>query len=105
MENKELTCQDCGLSFTFAVEDQQYYQDKGFVNEPKRCKPCRAKRRKGGPGGSRSGGRVRKMFPATCAVCGQPTEVPFKPTAGRPIRCRPCMASDTPAGPTMSQEA
>ncbi|MBI1745980.1 MAG: zinc-ribbon domain containing protein [Acidobacteria bacterium] len=96
LQNKDLTCADCGSTFAFTVEDQQFYQDKGFTNEPKRCKDCRAKRRRGGGGGSRSG-RPKRMFPATCAVCGQPTEVPFKPTAGRPIKCRPCMNSSSSA--------
>ena len=26
----------------------------------------------------------------TCAGCGTPTEVPFKPTEGRPVFCRDC---------------
>lgn len=41
-------------------------------------------------GGSRFGGRdsgPRKMFPATCAVCGDPCEVPFRPSGSRPVYC------------------
>ena len=31
------------------------------------------------------------MHPTTCTLCGTKTEVPFKPTPGKPIRCRDCM--------------
>jgi len=32
----------------------------------------------------------REMHKATCADCGKETEVPFKPTAGRPVFCKEC---------------
>ena len=49
----------------------------------------------GGAGGGRSfgggaGAGPRQMFPATCASCGQQTEVPFKPSGSRPVYCRAC---------------
>ena len=30
------------------------------------------------------------MFKATCAQCGSPCEVPFRPVEGRPVYCRDC---------------
>ena len=49
--------------------------------------------------GSRSGGGgygaprgPREMFPATCSSCGQETEVPFRPTSGKPVYCSACFA-------------
>ncbi len=36
------------------------------------------------------GGYERKMYDATCAKCGQPCQVPFQPTEGRPVYCRNC---------------
>lgn len=30
----------------------------------------------------------REMFDAVCADCGKTTQVPFKPTPGRPVYCR-----------------
>lgn len=45
------------------------------------------------PGGRGFGGPrfgERKMFKATCADCGQETEVPFQPTEGRPVYCKEC---------------
>lgn len=45
MEDKTLVCQDCGAEFVFTVGEQEFYKEKGFDNEPKRCKECRAKRK------------------------------------------------------------
>jgi len=36
------------------------------------------------------GSGPREMHKATCADCGKETEVPFKPTDGRPVYCRDC---------------
>jgi CxxC-x17-CxxC domain-containing protein len=44
---------------------------------------------RGGGGGSRG---PREMFPATCSSCGQETEVPFRPTSGKPVYCSACFA-------------
>ncbi|MDI3473936.1 MAG: hypothetical protein PWR30_259 [Candidatus Woesearchaeota archaeon] len=32
----------------------------------------------------------RKMYKAICSDCGKECEVPFKPTAGKPVYCRDC---------------
>ncbi|AST89876.1 MULTISPECIES: RQC-minor-1 family DNA-binding protein [Sutcliffiella] len=39
-----LKCWECGDRFTFTVEEQKLYRQKGFVH-PKRCKSCRRKKR------------------------------------------------------------
>jgi CxxC-x17-CxxC domain-containing protein len=44
----------------------------------------------GGGGGGRSFGGPREMHKATCADCGKECEVPFKPSADRPVYCRDC---------------
>lgn len=41
MEDKTLTCKDCGKTFTFTVGEQEFYKQKGFENEPVRCPECR----------------------------------------------------------------
>ncbi len=91
---KSLQCADCGRTFPFTVEEQEFYATKGYTNEPKRCPTCRANRkaeRGGGSGGSYGGNRgPRQMFPATCARCGKQTEVPFQPRGDRPVYCRDC---------------
>ena len=100
-ENKTLTCTDCGASFTFSVEDQEFYQSKGFTNEPKRCPSCRrakkAERGESGNRGSSSYGSPRQMFPATCASCGKQTEVPFQPRGDKPVYCSDCYRKVRPS--------
>ena len=92
-EDRNLTCQDCGTSFVFTADDQQYHAQKGFSNEPKRCPNCRQARRNDGGGGGGGGGYSRgprEMHPATCAQCGKQTEVPFLPRGDRPVYCSDC---------------
>lgn len=45
LKDKTLTCQDCEVEFMFTAREQEFYKEKGFTNEPKRCKPCRDKRK------------------------------------------------------------
>ena len=40
-QDKTMKCCDCGAEFIFSARDQEFYAEKGFQNEPKRCKPCR----------------------------------------------------------------
>jgi len=44
-QDKVITCVDCGKEFTFTARDQAFYAEKGFTNEPKRCKECRDKKK------------------------------------------------------------
>ena len=84
-EEKTLVCQDCGSDFVFTIGEQEFYAEKGFENEPKRCKDCRSNRR------TRTASKApREMFEATCADCGVTTEVPFRPVDGRPVYCMEC---------------
>ena len=87
-QEKQLTCAECGASFAFTPEEQEFFASKGYTNEPKRCPPCRQarKERTGGYGGRGQ----RQMFPATCAQCGKQTEVPFQPRGDRPVYCSDC---------------
>lgn len=41
MEDKTIVCKDCGAEFVFTVAEQEFYKEKGFENEPVRCKACR----------------------------------------------------------------
>lgn len=119
--DKTLTCADCGQEFTFTASEQDFYAERGFT-EPRRCASCRAAKKAqrnadggggysqsygagsygsggsysaGGYGSSDYGSRPRgprEMFPATCSSCGQETEVPFRPTQGKPVYCSACFA-------------
>ena len=119
-EDKTLVCEDCGQEFVHSAEDQARYAERGFTNDPKRCRECREKRKArqpdrggrrggyGGGGGGRSfggegrgrpqgrggyggGGRPpRESYEVICAACGATTTVPFKPAGDRPVYCRDC---------------
>ena len=53
--------------------------------------------RGGGGGGRGFSSGPREMHDATCADCGQKTQVPFRPTEGRPVYCRDCFSKRKPA--------
>ena len=89
--DKVLKCSECGSEFVFTAGEQMFFADKGFKNEPKRCKACKAKRTEGmGANGSVPGTAVRSETKTTCSQCGKETTVPFRPTQGRPVFCREC---------------
>ena len=83
--DRTLKCRDCSIDFTFTAGEQEFYANKGLINEPGRCPECRQLRREG-----RSAGPGRTLHEVTCAVCGTKTEVPFLPTQGRPVYCQDC---------------
>ncbi len=87
--DKTLNCADCGGEFIFTRNEQAFYAERGFTNEPKRCKNCRDKRKMARDGSSGSG-RERQMVSVTCDSCGVATEVPFTPVSGKPVYCRDC---------------
>ena len=58
-EDKTLVCKDCGEEFVFTAGEQEFFAEKGFVNEPQRCKACRDAKK--------NAGRSKEMFIATCA--------------------------------------
>ena len=91
-QDRTLTCGDCGQSFIFTSGEQEFYASRGLTNDPGRCPDCRAARRGQGGGGSYGGGRTREMFSVVCSNCGKDTQVPFRPTSGRPVYCSDCFA-------------
>ncbi len=89
-EDKTLICKECGEEFIFTAGEQEFYAEKGFVNEPQRCKPCRDARK--------NANKVeRELFEATCAECGQVAKVPFRPREDRPVYCSECFAKQKEA--------
>ena len=83
--DKTLVCKECGQEFIFTAGEQEFYAEKGFVNEPQRCKACRdACKNAAKP--------EREMFDAVCAECGKPCKVPFQPREDRPVYCSECFA-------------
>ena len=108
LQDKTLTCRDCGREFAFTASEQEFFAQKGFTNEPGRCPECRAARKaQRGEGGYSSGGysgggggyarREREMFPAVCAQCGKDTMVPFQPRTEKPVYCSDCYSARRPS--------
>lgn len=84
-EDKTLTCKDCGEEFIFTAGEQEFYAEKGFVNEPQRCKTCRSARKNA----ARPQGEIHE---AVCADCGGVARVRFEPSGDRPVYCSECFA-------------
>ena len=39
--DKQIACRDCGTNFVFTAGEQEFYANKGLMNEPTRCQSCR----------------------------------------------------------------
>jgi CxxC-x17-CxxC domain-containing protein len=84
-EDRTLICKDCGQEFVFTAGEQEFFAEKGFTNDPQRCKDCRIKRKNASKG-------EREFFETTCSNCGGIARVPFKPRDDRPVLCSECYA-------------
>ena len=91
-EDKTLICRDCGAEFVFTAGEQQFYAEKGFQNEPVRCKSCRDARKNARNNGNseRRESAPRQMHEITCAACGRVDQVSFLPRDDRPVYCKAC---------------
>ena len=88
-QDKSIQCSDCGATFTHSAQDQEFFQSKGYTNEPKRCSPCRQTRKTERYNNDNYGSQ-RQMHAVICADCGKDTEVPFEPRGDKPVYCRDC---------------
>ena len=64
-QDRILRCVDCGAEFVWTAGEQQFFADKNFKNEPKRCKACKAKRASrpaGADGRARTGGNRDQLL-------------------------------------------
>ena len=90
-DDKTLNCRECGNDFVFTAGEQEFYQQKGLMNQPGRCPACRtARRASSGGAGNRSERAPREMHTVICAECGSETQVPFLPKNDRPVYCSTC---------------
>jgi CxxC-x17-CxxC domain-containing protein len=87
-QDKTLVCKDCGNEFVFTAGEQEFFAEKGFTNEPQRCKACRSARKQG----SRGDRGERQMYDAICSECGRPCKIPFQPREDRPVYCSECFS-------------
>ncbi|MGH2499592.1 MAG: zinc-ribbon domain containing protein [Candidatus Limnocylindria bacterium] len=84
-QDKTLTCGNCGQEFVWTGGEQEFYASRGLMNQPSRCKNCRAARK-----AERSLGPDRPMYSATCSNCGKEAKVPFQPRTDKPVYCSDC---------------
>src|SRR3990172_10315432 len=89
--DRTLTCADCGVEFIHSAADQEFYAQKAFASDPKRCPSCRASRRQmressgfdvreiGGPRGYERGGYrpQRENFAGICSKKTKPPQTPL----------------------------
>src|SRR5256885_13447869 len=100
-----LTCKDCGNPFVFTAGEQEFYQQRGLMNQPGRCTDCRAARKASGGGGSSYGGASRgggyggerEFFTATCSSRGKEARVPLQPRGDKPFHFRSWFETKRPA--------
>ena len=97
--DRDVLCVSCGLMFVFSTGEQLFFQGKGFTNEPKHCKQCKAKREGGG------NWQRRMETHVTCSGCGSNTTVPFKPTQGKPVLCKTCFVNRPEASDIVAASA
>lgn len=45
-EPKILICSECGEEFVFTGAAQQYFAERGYTEDPKRCKACHTQYKK-----------------------------------------------------------
>ena len=83
--DRALRCVQCGSTFVFSAAEQQFFKEKGFANDPKRCKLCKAK----------ADGHPKIEVRVTCFACGMATTVPFKPRGTRPVFCAVCFSKQS----------
>ncbi len=87
-EDKTLVCKDCKQDFSFTSGEQEFYSERGFENEPARCRECRDVKKRERE--VMAGGTQRELFETSCHDCGKTTIIPFQPQYERPIYCRDC---------------
>ena len=93
MEDTEIACSVCQKPFVFSAAEQAYYAQRGF-QFPKRCKPCRQARRRGGtsrrlPFVTRREHVPRKSYSVSCVECSADVQLIFAP-AEREVVCPGC---------------
>ncbi len=54
-EDKTITCVECGQPFVHSAGAQEFYAQKGFTSDPKRCPDCRRQKKERSAGGAGAG--------------------------------------------------
>jgi hypothetical protein len=98
--DKTIVCKDCGRSFIFRADEQDFFAQKGY-SEPTRCKDCRAARknsagasngrapRAGSPAGRFSD---RRIVPGNLRVLREANAGALQTEEDRPVYCSDCFS-------------
>jgi len=97
--DRTLKCVECGAIFVFTAREQEFFAERNFQNDPKRCKDCKAKRKKAAIGADPQ----KPENTITCSQCGREAKVPFRPAPGRPIFCHECFQKRRGMGPGLGR--
>ena len=98
--DKTLVCKDCGQEFTFTAREQEFYAEKGFTNEPQRCKTCRDARK---TAAKEEAAPVKKEEPKQEASASAPAAE--KPARFRSSRMGTCSATNASKNPDNNEKA
>ncbi len=85
LQDRTLTCRECGEHFVFSAGEQAFFASKGLQNEPQRCPTCRAAAKR-----ARAVGAPREYHAAICSQCGGQAMLPFAPRNDKPVYCSSC---------------
>ena len=89
-QEKTLRCSDCGNTFTFRVDELEYFL-RGHVIEPKCCPDClQAENLSLSENSGYLYIALRQTYPAVCADCGMETEVSSIPHQDSPVYFNDC---------------
>ena len=94
--DRVLKCSECGAEFVFTAGEQMFFADKGFKNEPKRCKACKANEPKAAGwwrGNSGAIGNEDDMLAMRKRNHGS-----LPADAGSPVFCRECFQARSSMG-------
>lgn len=79
--DKVLECKNCGKDFIFSASEQEFFAERGYHNDPAKCKDCRklAKKQK-----------ESRQSLVTCTHCGRTEKVTFQVAHPQYLLCNNC---------------
>lgn len=83
--DKTIKCKECGEEFVFTAGEQEFYAQRGFDSEPRRCRKCRER----GKHESRNK-QDRIAYEIVCSRCGKVESVYFEPRHDKAVYCSEC---------------
>ena len=92
-DDRGVQCVSCGVMFVFSAGEQQFFQEKGFINAPKHCKLCKAKKE-----GAKGGVESKRTSLAQSAGATQPSRSNRRKAN---LYCAECVSQNRPTAPNI----